>query len=89
MVYACLTPVTDERHFNASAEVGLGIITLSLLKKHRPLIYVMYTVLLFLSIPLKKWLDADRPRSHFTLDNCIRARIKLPSADLSLLESVI
>ena len=45
------------RHFDLSASAGLGILAWLVWRSGRPTIFVLYIVLLFISIPLKKLLD--------------------------------
>ena len=53
LVY-CLT-----RHFNISAGIGLGMIAAVLIWNSRPALFLIYTVCMFLSIPLKKHIDSQ------------------------------
>jgi len=45
------------RHFEISAAIGLGTIFFLMWKSTRPMSLIFYTVGLFLSIPLKKYMD--------------------------------
>ena len=45
------------RHFDISASAGLGTLAWLVWRSGRPAIFLLYIVLLFLTIPLKKFLD--------------------------------
>ena len=45
------------RHFDLSASIGLGTLAALVWKSGRPIIFLFYIVVLFISIPIKKLLD--------------------------------
>ena len=45
------------RHFDLSASIGLGALAALVWKSGRPIIFLFYIVVLFISIPIKKLLD--------------------------------
>jgi len=45
------------RHFDNSASIGLGTLAWLVWRSGRPAIFLLYILLLFLTIPLKKFLD--------------------------------
>jgi glycerol-3-phosphate acyltransferase PlsY len=56
------------RNFDLSAGVGLALLVFLAWRADEPLAWVGYAALLFVSIPLKKWLDLPRRRALIDLE---------------------
>lgn len=58
------------RLFDPSAAVGLGLLVFLAWRAAEPIVWVGYAALLFVSIPVKKWIDLPRRRAltHSSVD---------------------